>query len=235
MTKRFLTPISTPFVDFDTLNSASVISSAGRLFWNTEEGTLDLGMRDDVIQSIGMEFFMPPTKNNSGEEIPNGSFVMATGVQGDRITIAKAITNGSIDPMYMIGIATQTIENGSETGLVTTHGIVRDINTSLWTVGTILYPNPSVAGGLTSTAPESPNIKTAIAIVLRQHQNTGQIYVRMTNGSVLGGTDSNVQISSPTDGQVLTYDSTTGIWRNEDSAAAQASQKDWNLYWQPSW
>ena len=235
MTKRFLTPISTPFVDFDTLNSASVINSVGRLFWNTEEGTLDLGMQDDVIQSIGMEFFMPPTKNNSGEEIPNGSFVMATGVQGDRITIAKAITNGSVDPMYMIGVATQTIENGSETGLVTTDGIVRDVDTSLWTVGTILYPNPSIAGGLTSTAPESPNIKTAIAIVLRQHQNTGRIYVRMTNGSVLGGTDSNVQISSPTDGQVLTYDSTTGIWRNEDSAAAQASQRDWNLSWQPSW
>jgi hypothetical protein len=235
MTKRFLTPISTPFVDFDTLNSASVISSIGRLFWNPEEGTLDLGMENDVIQSIGMEFYMPPTKNNSGEEIPNGSFVMATGVQGDRITIAKAVTNGSVDPMYMIGIATQTIEDGSETGLVTTDGMIRDINTLAWPVGTILYPNPLVPGGLTATVPTAPAIKTSIAIVLRQHQNTGRIYVRMTNGSTLGGTDSNVQISSPTDGQVLTYESSTGLWRNEDSAAAQESSRDWNLYWQPSW
>jgi len=235
MTKRFLTPISTPFVDFDTLNSASVISSAGRLFWNTEEGTLDLGMQNDAIQSVGMEFFMPPTKNNSGQGIPIGSFVMATGVQGDRITIAKAVTNGSVDPMYMIGVATHTIANESETGLVTTDGIVRQINTSMWPVGTILYPNPSVPGGLTSTQPEAPSIKTSIAIVLRQHANTGRIYVRMTSGSTLGGTDSNVEISSPTDGQVLTYDSSTGIWKNENSAAAEASQKDWNLYWQPSW
>ena len=219
MTKRFLAPISIPFVDFDTLNSASVISSVGRLFWNTEEGTLDLGMQNDAIQSVGMEFFMPPTKNNSGQEIPVGSFVMATGVQGDKITIAKAVTNGSIDPMYMIGLATHTIANESEIGLVTTDGIVRQINTSTWTVGTILYPNPSVPGGLTST----------------QHASTGRIYVRMTNGSVLGGTDSNVEISSPTDGQVLTYDSSTSIWKNENSAGAEASQKDWNLYWQPSW
>ena len=235
MTRRFLTPISTPFVDFDVTNSASATSSIGRLFWNTEEGTLDLGMDNDVVQSIGMEFYMPPTKNNSGEEIPNGAFVMATGVQGDRITIAKAVTNGSIDPMYMIGVATQTIEIGSETGLITTDGIIRDLNTASWAVGTILYPNSAVPGGLTSTQPQSPNIKTAIAIVLRQQQNTGRIYVRMTNGSVLGGTDSNVQITTPTDGQVLTYDSSTGIWRNEDSAAAQASQRDWNLSWQPSW
>ena len=235
MTKRFLAPISIPFVDFDTLNSASVISSVGRLFWNTEEGTLDLGMQNDAIQSVGMEFFMPPTKNNSGQEIPVGSFVMATGVQGDKITIAKAVTNGSIDPMYMIGLATHTIATESEIGLVTTDGIVRQINTSTWTVGTILYPNPSVPGGLTSTQPEAPSIKTSIAIVLRQHASTGRIYVRMTNGSVLGGTDSNVEISSPTDGQVLTYDSSTSIWKNENSAGAEASQKDWNLYWQPSW
>jgi hypothetical protein len=233
MTKRFLTPISTPFVDFNT--DQEVTSAVGRLFWNSEEGTLDLGMENEVIQSIGMEFYMPPTKNDSGEEIPNGSFVMATGAQGDRITIAKAVTDGSVDPMFMIGVATETIEVGSESGLITTNGIVRDVDTSDWIVGTILYPNSASPGTLTSVTPQAPNIKTPIAIVLRQQENTGRIYVRMTNGSVLGGTDSNVTISNPTDGQVLTYDSSSGIWRNEDSAAAQASQRDWNLYWQPSW
>ena len=233
MTKRFLTPISTPLVDFDIENSAT--NAIGRLYWNAAEGTLDLGMANDVVQSIGMEFYMPPTKNDSGEEIPNGSFVMATGAQGDRITIAKAITDGSIDPMYMIGVATETIDIGSETGLITTNGIVRDVDTEDWIVGTVLYPSSASAGAFTPVKPQAPNIKTPIAIVLRQHKNTGRIYVRMTNGSVLGGTDSNVQITSPTDGQVLTYDSAASIWRNEDSAAAQASQRDWNLYWQPSW
>lgn len=229
MTKRFLTPISTPFVDFNT--DQEITSAVGRLFWNASEGTLDLGMENEVIQSIGMEFFMPPTKNNSGEEIPNGSFVMATGAQGDRITIAKAVTNGSVDPMFMIGVATETIAVGSESGLVTTNGIVRDIDTSDWPVGTILYPNSASPGKLTSVVPQAPNIKTPIAIVLRQQQNTGRIYVRMTNGSVLGGTDSNVQISSPTDGQVLTYDSSTETWRNEDATASIQQDANWITYW----
>jgi len=197
-------------------SSALSLIDAGDLLWNYEEGTLNLGMKSEVIQSIGMEFYMPPTKNNSGELIPNGSFVMATGVQGDRITIAKAVTNGSVDPMYMIGIATEDIPNGSEDGLVTTNGIVRGLNTNSWNVGDILYPNPSVAGELINEKPNSPNIRTAIAIVLRKNANAGWIYVRMTNGSTLGGTDSNVLFTDLQDNQVVTYDAAVGIWKNAD-------------------
>lgn len=212
MAKRFLVPISTDHIDLNLNNTFA--NSTGRLRWDSEEGTLDLGMNNSVVQSVGMEFYMPPTKNNSGVEIPAGSFVMATGAQGDRITIAKAITNGTISPEYMIGVAAHTIVIGSETGLITTNGTVKDINTNLWPVGTILYPNPSVAGGLTSTKPPAPNIKTPIAIVLRQHEETGRIYVRMSSGSVLGGTDSNVEISSPQNGDILSYNSSTQIWEN---------------------
>jgi hypothetical protein len=199
--------------DFDI---DSISASPGLMFWNDEEGTVDLVMKNEVLQSIGMEFYMPPTKNNSGELIPNGSFVMATGVQGDRITIAKAVTDGTVDPMYMIGIATEDIPDESEDGLVTTDGIVRGLNTNAWEVGDILYPNPSVAGGLTTTKPNAPNIRTAIAIVLRKNVNSGWIYVRMTNGSTLGGTDSNVLFTDLQDGQVVTYDATAGIWKNAD-------------------
>jgi hypothetical protein len=217
MTKRFLVPISTDHVDFQLVNSFA--NATGRLRWDSEEGTLDLGMNGDVVQSIGMEFFMPPTKNNSGVEIPNGSFVMATGAQGDRITIAKAVTNGSVDPMFMIGVSSQTIVDGSETGLITVNGTIRDIDTSLWPVGTVLYPDPNTAGGLVSTKPDSPNIRTPMAIVLRQHAETGRIYVRMTNGSTFGGTDSNVKFENLQDGQTVSYDGTQGIWKNTTPSA----------------
>lgn len=211
MTKKFLVPISTDHVDFNLVNNFS--NATGRLKWDSEEGTLDLGMNGDVVQSIGMEFYMPPTKNNSGVSIPNGSFVMATGAQGDRINIAKAVTDGSVDPMYMIGVATQTIPNDSETGIITVNGTIKDMDTSLWPVGTILYPDSSVSGGFTSTQPNAPSIKTAIAIVLRQHGVTGRIYVRMHNGRRLSETQ-DVNTSSPQNGDLLQYNSTTGIWEN---------------------
>jgi hypothetical protein len=200
------------YFQFDT--AATVTPAAGRMWWNSSEGTVDLRFSSDVTYQMGMQLFMPPTKNNSGVEIPAGSFVMATGVQGDRITIAKAVTNGTVDAEYMIGIAADTIAVGSEVGKIITQGTVFGINTQAWPVGTLLYPNPSVSGGLTSTRPDAPNIKTPIAIVLRQQQNTGRILVRMDIASELGGTDTNVLISSPLDGQALTYESSTGLWKN---------------------
>lgn len=213
MTKRFLVPINTDHVDFNLINNFA--NAEGRLRWNSEEGTLDLGMSADSYQSVGMSFYMPPTKNASGASIPKGSFVMATGALGDRITIAKAVTDASTDPMYMLGIADHTIADGAEDGLVVTDGTVRGINTSLWPVGTVLYPNPSVAGGLTSTKPSAPSIRTPIAIVLRQHEETGRIYVRMTTGSVLGGTDSNVDFDNPQTGDVIVYDGVNNVWKND--------------------
>lgn len=213
MTKRFLVPINTDHVDFNLINNFA--NSEGRLRWNSEEGTLDLGMSADTVQSVGMSFYMPPTKNASGESIPRGSFVMATGALGDRITIAKAVTDGTVDPMYMLGIADHTIADGAEDGLVVTDGTIKEINTSLWAVGTVLYPNPAVPGGLTSTKPDAPNIRTPIAIVLRQHANTGRIYVRMTTGSTLGGTDSNVKFDNPQSGDVIVYDGVNNVWKND--------------------
>lgn len=213
MTKRFLVPINTDHVDFNLINNFA--NSEGRLRWNSEEGTLDLGMSADTVQSVGMSFYVPPTKNASGVSIPKGSFVMATGALGDRITIAKAVTDGTVDPMYMLGIADHTIADGTEDGLIVTDGTIKGINTSLWPVGTVLYPNPSAAGGLTSTKPSAPNIRTPIAIVLRQHANTGRIYVRMTTGSTLGGTDSNVAFDNPQTGDVIVYDGVNNVWKND--------------------
>lgn len=226
MTKRFLVPISTDHIDLDLNNVFP--NSTGRIRWDQEEGTVDLGMNNDVVQSVGMEFFMPPTKNDSGVDIPAGSFVMATGAQGDRITIAKAVTDGTVNPEYMIGIAAHTIVNGSEDGLITTHGTVKDINTNLWEVGDILYPNPATAGGLVNSAPSSPNIRTPIAIVLRKQENTGRIYVRMYNSHYLSETQ-DVNISSPSDGQVLGYDAATSSWINTTPAGSEEE-----VYYQPS-
>lgn len=211
MTKRFLVPISTDHVDLNLINSFD--NAVGRIRWDSEEGTASLGMNNDVTQSIGMEFFMPPTKNDSGSDISNGSFVMATGAQGDRITIASAVTDGTIPGEYMIGIATHTILDGSETGLITTHGIVRDINTNDWIVGTILYPDPNTAGGLTSTKPSAPNIRTPVAIVLRQHEQTGRIYVRMDISHSLSE-NQDVSVTSVQNRDILSYNSTSGLWEN---------------------
>ena len=182
-TKEFVIKngVITPLIDL-VPSSGIVTTQIGRLWYNTEDDTLNIGHENGVVQQIGQEFFLPPCK--ATENIPNGSFVMAVGAQDDKITIAKAVTNGTIDPTYMIGVAAHDIAQGEEFAKIIINGIVRDINTNAWSPGTILYPNPTFAGGWTNTKPVTPAIKTAIAIVLRQNATTGRIYVRMLDGTI---------------------------------------------------
>jgi hypothetical protein len=187
----------------------------GHLYWDADWDILSVRLNDDVDMHLGMSIYMPPTNNASGVTIPRGAFVMATGVTGDRITIAKAVTDGSVLPDYMLGVAAHDILAGDTDGKIVTQGEVRQMDTSAYTVGTILYPDPTTPGGWTSTKPAAPNIGTAIAFVTRQHVNTGRIMVRNHLGSVLGGTDQNVKFGTPADGDAVTWDSAQSLWINE--------------------
>jgi len=201
------------FLDFTTTNN--VTPQRGRLWYNPEDDTLNIGHDNNIVQQVGQEFYFPPCKNTSGATIPNGSLVMATGAQGDKITVAPAITNGTVEPEYIIGVTTHEVTLDSEFATIVTDGVVRDLNTTLWPVGTLLYPDPNNPGQFVSTIPSSPAIKTPIAIVLRQHESTGRVYVRMTTGSKLGATDSNVQFTPLANNDLIVYNSTLSRWENK--------------------
>jgi len=202
------------YIDFNLLGDA-VTPLQGRVWYNVEDDTLNISHADGSVQQVGQEFFLPPTINKSGELIENGSLVMMTGVQGDKMEIAKAVSDGTVPPNTMLGVATADIPINSDTGKIVTHGIVRNVDTNGWTVGTILYHNPLVDGGWTNVKPEAPAIKAAIGLVLRGGTNNGWIYVRMSTGSVLGDTDSNVEFDTLSDKDFIVYNGTNERWENQ--------------------
>jgi hypothetical protein len=211
------TSASVDFIQLTTeTNDLNITEIAGRIFYNEDEDTVNIVHSLGVMQQVGQEFFLPPTNNNSGVQINNGEFVMVTGIAGnsDRMSIAKAVTNGSVNSMYMVGVATVDIPDGSEIGKITTNGLVRKVNTNAWIKGTILYPNPAVPGGWTNAVPTAPAIKTPIAIVIRQGTINGILYIRMTTGSRLGETDSNVEFVSLADKQMIAYNGANSRWEN---------------------
>ena len=208
------------FLDFSTTNN--VTPQRGRLWYSPDDDTLNIGHDSGIVQQVGQEFFYPPCKNTSGTSIPNGRLVMSTGSQGDKITIAAAITDGTIEPDYIIGVTTHEVTADSEFGMIITDGVVRDINTSIWAPGTILYPDPQNPGALTATKPTAPAIRTPIAIVLRQHASTGRIYVRMSVGSKLGGSDSNVEFGTLANNDLIVYNGTLNRWENKAQSTVAA-------------
>lgn len=119
------------------------------------------------------------------ENITKGDLVTFAGTLGasGKILVAKARASGSFNintnPEYIFGVAKDTIANNAE-GRVVTNGIIENINTNAYTEGAILYPNISVAGGLTNTPALPPNNRMPIAVTIYKHQNHGILIVRPT-------------------------------------------------------
>lgn len=152
----------------------------GRMGWNQADQTLDLGMEYDVVQQIGLETYAR-VQNNTGVLIPNGTVVGFTGAVPDSaLSISPYLANGATNTLYILGVMTHDLPDTGEKGYCTTWGFVRDLNTSAFTLGDILYASPTVAGGFTNVKPTAPDNVVPIAAVLKVGTTDGIIFVRPT-------------------------------------------------------
>lgn len=211
------------------LTPAITPTAVGSFYWDNNDNakTLAINMEGGVTQQVGEETYF---RVKATAAIANGQVVMATGTIGSSGTIAGAPATGltADSGIYIIGVATQDIPlNGW--GYVTCFGLVRNINTTggaeAWTDGTVLYYNPAVVGGLTKNIPTAPNAKVVIAMVVHA-ANNGSLFIRLGHGSVLGGTDGNVQFTSLADGDLIVYNSTTARWENLAKASITVGNAD---------
>jgi hypothetical protein len=82
-----------------------------------------------------------------------------------------------------------------------------------WAVGDQLYVHPTAAGKLTNVEPEAPNVKICVASIMTRNQTSGVVFVRPTTN--LDMVDlSDVQITTPANGEVLQYVSANSRWEN---------------------
>lgn len=119
----------------------------------------------------------------TGATIPAGTVVMFAGSQGDVINVAPAVADGTYPEHYLAGItATDILQDAI--GDVIQLGFIDHIDTSMFTLGDILFADPLTPGGLSLTAGAWT---TPIAAVTRVHANTGRILVRCIPGGGGGG------------------------------------------------
>lgn len=199
-------------VQFDILTPAP--ADEGLVSWSIDDGSLVLGLEGGhVALPIGQKQVIY-AKNGTGVTIPKMTAVMAIGAAGDRIDIAPANADGSVNAMYMLGIAAENISDDT-LGYVVTNGYVRNVNTNAWNVGTVLYFDPNTPGGLTDTPPTAPEINLPVAIVTKKNSSSGILYVRMKNGEYLDEIhDVKIDPLTLADGDVLKYNAALGVWEN---------------------
>lgn len=207
--------ISTPeFIQWDTSHSQTI--AVGKMQWNDQDGTLDLGLKGgNVVLQMGQEL-VARVANATGSPLLNGRAVYVSGANGDRKQVTYAQANSEATSSKTFGILTETIGNGTE-GYVTLFGIVRGIDTSTYTIGAPLWLSPTTPGGLTATRPTFPNHAVFIGWVTRVHATVGEVYVNVQNGYELDELH-DVVIGTLANKDVLFYDGSK--WINKPLASA---------------
>ena len=210
--------ISSPsFVQFNL--SPTVTMQTGRLAWDAENETLQLGVNSGAVLQLGQEFHQI-VQNDSGGTIPDGSVVSADVDEQGRIRtvgqgimrIVKSQGDGSLPSKLILGVATTDMENGDR-GMVTSHGYVNFLDTQNpgWALGDILWLSGTTPGALTNVEPTAPALRVPLAVVTRVNSQTGSIYVRYNPNEDLAQLN-DVAIVNPQNGDVLTYQN--GVWVN---------------------
>lgn len=170
--------VVTDYLDFN--GTAPHVDRIRRMAWNEADQTVDLGMEYGVIQQIGLETYAR-VQNNTGILIPNGTVVCFTGAVPDSaLSVAPYLSNGSTPSLYIVGVMTHDLPDSGDKGYCTVFGFVRDVNTSAFTLGDVLYASPTVAGAFTNIKPTAPNNVIPVAAVLQVGTTDGVIFVRPT-------------------------------------------------------
>lgn len=163
------------FISFSTTYGDANPPPAASMNWSDADGTLQIGLKGgNVILQVGQEQVVR-VLNKTGVQIDNGDVVYINGSQGNRPTVALADADGAHPADVPTGVATEDIADNAS-GYITTQGLVRDIDTSSWAAGTVLYLS-TTPGAMTSTAPVIPAEGPVIAIVTYQHATNGVILV----------------------------------------------------------
>jgi hypothetical protein len=165
--------------DYIDLNAAPHVNRIRRLAWNETDQTADLGMDYDVIQQIGLEWYAR-VGNTTGVTIPNGTVVGFTGATSNALLVAPYLADGSSPSLYILGVMTHDLPDSGEKGYATAWGFVRDLDTSAFSVGDILYASPTVAGAFTNVKPTAPDNVIPVAACIVSDASAGVIFVRPT-------------------------------------------------------
>ncbi|NBS67440.1 hypothetical protein EBT31_00810 [bacterium] len=212
-------PISSPtYIQMG--NGSGTTLAAGRMWYDQTTGSWNMGMGGGAVtQQVGEELYVYGKATAAISDSPL-QIVYHTGTVGSSgvVTFAPTIA-GITDINAIVGVATENIAlNGF--GRITNFGVVRNITTNgaaygeTWADDDIIWYNP-VTGNPTNVEPTAPNIKIQVGIIITAGPGgSGSFQVLLRPGSVLGGTDSNVQFSTLANNNLIQYDSALQYWKN---------------------
>ena len=211
--------------DYLTFNTSptGVPTTEGTLSWNNADWTADLILKGwNVTLQIGQEM-VKRVVNKEWTDFTEAGYqaVKILGATGQRLSVDLAQANSDANSGNTLWLVTEDIVNNQE-GFITFSGEVRDINTTgslqseTWADWDTLYLSPTTAGALTNIEPSAPNHSVIVWFVEYAHISNGKIFVKVDNGYELWQLH-NVAITSPSNEDILNYNSSTQLWENVEN------------------
>jgi hypothetical protein len=165
----------------------------------------------DTAEKIMLEVI-----NKTGATIPKGKivYIKSSSSSATHPEILLADNTSEATSTKTLGAVYQDIAD-STTGFIVTNGQVHNLNTSAYSIGDKLWLGTS--GDVTTTVPSAPNHAVFIGHVTRSQTVNGRIFYSIQNGFELQELH-NVLINSVANNDVLTYESSTSLWKNKTIA-----------------
>lgn len=180
------------------------LANIGDVRYSPESKTLEVKVSDTVSIQLGQEM-QTRVKNDESIQINNGQMVYINSAVGANPLAKIASTSNSDIAQRTFGMATENIPaNGF--GAITTEGLVRDINTSAFPEGSMLWLGAN--GNVTNIEPTAPTSKISVGMVLRSNANNGIVYVKI-RAIARNQKLSDVYAPTLTGGDVLRWNNTT--------------------------
>jgi hypothetical protein len=201
--------------------------------WNDSDGTVDIGLKGgNVTLQVGQEEVIRVV-NKTGSNLLEANYQCVRvrtqaegGAQGQRLAVKLAQADTKANHTGVLGLVTETINNNQE-GFITTFGYIRGVNTTgslqgeTWLDGDVLWLSDTTAGGLTNIQPTTHPVQ--IGYVVYAHGVNGKIFVRIGEGVDELDELHDVAITTPSNGQVLTYETASGLWKNQSIPATSSA------------
>lgn len=229
--------ISTGIIDRNRLGTGS--TGAGNLYL-ADDGTWKListGGGGDMLKATydvdnsgvvdNAESISIVGRNSTGVTLYKGTIVYISGSTGNLPNFVKAQANVEATSAGTFGVVRADITNNSN-GYVTTLGFLDNLDTRSTATnpftdvtladGDTVYLHPTIAGYITNVKPSAPNHLVYVGKVTRTSPTNGTIVYRIQNGYELDEIH-DVAISSKANNDLLTYESSTSLWKNKTIAA----------------
>jgi len=189
--------------------SGQVLSTSGTSVSWVDPALLPADSAENLITEV---------YNETGATLTKGTVVYINGGHGNLPTITKALATSDATSAQTYGVVRADITNNNN-GWVVVTGRLEDLDTQVYSPGTVLYLSSTTAGQWTSTKQYAPNHLVYVGIVVRSHPTQGIVEVKIQNGYELDELH-NVAAQTPSNNDGIFYNTSNSLWEAKSISAA---------------